>query len=98
MCRRRVVTEPYRRFFLKAVRGQLDQLSKKIGDTAPLQLAYGTLFIRERNLPAAETAYKRAQSLDPKCSAAHFGLGMLSLVRNDLAGADIELKAASDLA
>jgi tetratricopeptide (TPR) repeat protein len=80
------------------VRANLEKLSSQIGDTAPLQLAYGALFVRERNLPAAEAAYRRAQTLDPKSSAAHFGLGMLCLAQKDLKGAEPELKAAADLA
>src|SRR6266404_1053244 len=67
---------------LEAIRLRLEELSKQVGDTAPLQVALGTLNVREGNLKAAETAFKRAQTLDPQSAAAHYGLGTLWRVQN----------------
>src|ERR1043166_7271684 len=79
------------------VRRRLEKLSAKIGDTAALQLAFGTLHFREGDTNAAETAFKRALTLDPKSSGAHYGLGTLGWAQNDLKAADSELKIAAEL-
>src|ERR1051326_2339502 len=62
-----------------------------------MQLAFGTLDFRRGDLKAAEAAFKRAQTLDPKSGAAHYGLGNLCWAQNDPKGADLELKAAAEL-
>ena len=79
-------------------RKQLETLSRQIGQTAPLQLAFGELSFRAGDLNAAETAYKRAQELDPKSSRAYFALGNLYAAQNKLKEADEALKNAADLA
>jgi tetratricopeptide (TPR) repeat protein len=83
---------------LDDARLRLEKLSKQVGDTAPLQLAFGTLHLRGGDLNAAEAAFKRALSLDPKSSAAYFGLGTVCWAQNDLKGADSNLKTGADLA
>ncbi|MGO8927538.1 MAG: tetratricopeptide repeat protein [Limisphaerales bacterium] len=83
---------------LDDARQRLEKLSQQVGDTAPVQLAFGTLHLRGGDLKAAETAFKRALTLDPKSSAAFFGLGTLRWAQNDLKGADSNLKTGADLA
>ena len=39
------------------------------GEKAALLVALGNLSLRQRDVKAAETAFKRAQTLDPKSSA-----------------------------
>src|SRR5207237_366315 len=80
-----------------AVRERLDKLSAQIGDTAPLQLAFATLQFREGDTNAAEASFKRALTLDPKSSGAHYGLGTLAWAKKDLKAAEPELKTAADL-
>lgn len=82
---------------LRLVRQRLDQLAARVGETAPLQLASGMLQIRQGNLPEAESALKRALSLDPKSAAAHVARGALYVARNDLTNADLAFKTAADL-
>jgi len=82
---------------LTEVREYLGTLSGKYGDSAALQLAVGTLEMRAGNGEGAEAAFKRAQSLDPKSSAAWFAIGAVCLTRNDLTNADLALKTASEL-
>jgi len=66
---------------LADARLRLERLSRQVGDTAPLQLAFGTLHLRGGDLKAAETAFKRALALDPKSSAAYSGLGLSAGLR-----------------
>ena len=80
------------------VQKQLETLSGQIGQTAPLQLAFGELSLRAGDFKAAEAAYKRAQELDPKSSSAYFALGNLYAAQNKLKEADEALKNAADLA
>ncbi len=80
------------------VRQRLEELSAEVGETTPLQLAFGTLATRLGDLKAAEIAFKRAETLDPTSSAAHYALGNLFWAQNDLKGAELELKTAAELA
>jgi len=80
------------------VRQRLEELSAQAGETAPLQLAFGTLATRLGDLRAAEIAFKRAETLDPISSAAHYAIGNLFWAQNDLKGAELELKTAAELA
>lgn len=82
---------------LEETRQRLGQLAKRLGETSPVQLAYGALELREGNTNASFAALQGAVALDPKSSAAHYALGMLSWARNDLAAADAELKKAAEL-
>ncbi len=85
------------RMELDELRQRLEKLSAQVGDTAPLQLAFGTLSFRGKDFKAAEASFKRALAIDSKSSAAHFALGNLALFQNDLTNADTELKAAAEL-
>ena len=76
----------------------LDALSQKIGKTAPLEVAFGELDFRAGDVQAAEAAFKRALTLDPKCTDAYFDLGNLYGSRNKLKEAGDNLKTAANLA
>jgi tetratricopeptide (TPR) repeat protein len=79
------------------VRRALDQLKAKIGNTAPLELAYGTLSLRSGDLKAAEAAFLRAKELDPKNPAVYTSLGVVSLAKKDIPGAEQAFKTAAEL-
>jgi tetratricopeptide (TPR) repeat protein len=79
------------------VRKRLEALHKQLGDTAPLELAFGQLDIWTNDLKSAEAAFKRAQALDPKSSAVFFTLGNFYISQNRLKEADEALKTAADL-
>ena len=82
---------------LTAVRARLEKLSKQIGDTAPLELAFGVINFTGGDLKASETALQRALTLDPKSSAAYYTLGNLYLAQNKVKEADAAFKTATDL-
>lgn len=79
-------------------RKRLESLSKKIGQTASVELAFGHLCLRAGNASEAEDHFKRALAIDPKFSAAYFNLGHLYAEQNKLKEAEEALKSASDFA
>jgi tetratricopeptide (TPR) repeat protein len=79
-------------------RKRLESLSKEIGDTAPLELAYGVLETKRGDYKSAELSIKRSITLDGTSSAAYFALGSLYAAQNDTKNADAALKMAADLA
>ena len=56
---------------------RLEDLSKQIGDTAPLELGYGVLAYARGDQTAAQSALQHALALDPKFSAAYYSMGNL---------------------
>ena len=68
------------------------------GDTAPLEVALGTLSFRQRDLKTAETCFQAAAKLDPKFSDAYSALGNLYLAKQDVKQAEQAFKTAMDLA
>jgi tetratricopeptide (TPR) repeat protein len=82
---------------IEDARKRLLSLPPPAPDSAPVLVALGTLDFRQRHVKEAEAALQRAQSLDPKLSAAHSELGMLYRARNNLPKADAELKKAAEL-
>jgi len=68
------------------------------GETAPLEVALGTLSFRQRDLKTAEACFKGAVRLDPKFSDAYSALGNWYVEQNDLKQADQAFKTAADLA
>jgi len=80
---------------VEAARQRLQTLIRS-GDRAALEVAVGNLFFREHNLTNAETAFRRAQTLDPKSSAVNAALGTLSWAQNDLKTAAAGFKAAAE--
>lgn len=81
----------------EAMRQRLAKLSAQIGDTAPVQLALGFLYFRDGNTNAGAAAFQKAQSLDPKSSAAYSALATLYLVQRDLKQAEAAFKTAAEL-
>jgi tetratricopeptide (TPR) repeat protein len=79
------------------VRQRLQMLSQK-SDSASLQTALGRLALRAGDYKSAESAFKRAQTLDSKSSAAWSGLGALYLAQTNLTQAESAFKTAADLA
>ena len=83
---------------IAAAQKWLEAHSKKTGDTAAMELAFGILDYASGDEKAAETAVQRSLSLDPKFSNAHYTMGNLYLRKNMLKEADAEFKLAAELA
>lgn len=82
---------------LQAARTRLQQLPGGAAEGAPVVVALGLLDLRQKNFDAAESAFKRAATLDPKLASAHAALASLYRAKKDLPGVENELKAAADL-
>jgi tetratricopeptide (TPR) repeat protein len=67
------------------------------GDTAPLEVALGTLSFRQRDLKTAETCFQTAAKLDPKFSDAYSALGNVYLAQKDVKKAEQAFKTAMEL-
>ena len=67
------------------------------GDTAPLEVALGTLSFRQRDLITTETCFQKAAKIDPKFSDAYSALGNLYLAKQDLKQAEQAFKTAMEL-
>ncbi len=67
------------------------------GDTAPLEVALGTLSFRQRDLKTAETCFQNAIKLDSKFSDAYSALGNLYLAKQDVNQAEQAFKTAMEL-
>jgi tetratricopeptide (TPR) repeat protein len=79
------------------VQKRLEAISKQVGDTAGVELAFGVLDYAKGDLKASEVALQRAITLDPKSSSAYYTLGNLCLAQNRLKEADDNFKKAADL-
>lgn len=79
-------------------RQRLQKALQATGEKASLQVALGNLSLRQRDLPAAEAAFKRALALDPKSSAAYSALGNVYWSQNDLKQAEQAFQAAAEFA
>ena len=77
------------------MRARLQAIARN-GDTADIEVAFGTLAFHEHDFPTALADYKRALSMDPKSAAAFEALGTLQAVQDDVANASASLKAAAD--
>lgn len=80
----------------------LDEILRRLQNlpaqnTAPVQLALGFMELKQRHLPEAEAAFKRAQTLDPKSSAVYTALGSLFWAQKNLPQAEEALKKAAEL-
>ena len=82
---------------LEATKQRLQSLSAK-ADSAALEVALGSIALRARDLMAAETNFKRAQTLNPKFSAAWSALGTIYMAQTNLTQAETALKTAAELA
>ena len=81
---------------INATRLRLQKLSSS-GDTAPLEVALGSLSTRERDLKKAETCFQTAVRLDPKFADAYSALGNLYLLQKDVKQADQAFAKATEL-
>lgn len=82
----------------EVVRRRLESLSKRIGDTSGLELAYGVLDLRANDVKGAEAAFRRAEELDPRCGGAYFAQGSLYSAQKKFKEADAAFHRAADLA
>ncbi len=80
-----------------AVRQRLQQMQQK-GDSAALEVAMGTLALRQRDSTIGENDFNRAAALDPKFSDAYSALGSLYVMQKDLKRADNAFQKAAELA
>jgi tetratricopeptide (TPR) repeat protein len=77
-------------------RRRLDALRHQTGELPALNIAAGTLFIREGDFKQAEAQFRHAMELSPANADAHFALGKLFWLQNNLTNADAEFKIAAD--
>jgi len=77
---------------------RLEKLSKQVGNTAPLELAFAIVDYLSGDQKGTEAALRRSVALDPKYSAAYYTLGNLYTTQNKLKDADAAFKTAADLA
>jgi tetratricopeptide (TPR) repeat protein len=76
---------------------RLHEITSRLGETAPLQVAAAIIKLRQGDFAGAESGFKKAVETDPKSAAAHQALGNLYALKGDLKAADPEIKAAADL-
>jgi len=81
-----------------AARRRLQNLPPPAAEGAPALVALASLDFRQRRVREAEAGILRAQSVDPKSSAAWAALGVLRWSQNDLKAADEALKKSADFA
>ncbi len=81
-----------------ATRQLLRSLPAPASAGVPVLVAIASLDIRQRRFAEAETALIRAQTIDPKSSAAWAAMGVLRLAQNDRVSADQAFKQAADVA
>jgi tetratricopeptide (TPR) repeat protein len=83
---------------IEATRQRLIHLPAPASDSASVQLALGTLELKQRHFKEAEIALRRAVALDPKSSAAQAAMGNWYRVKNDLPQAEQAFKRAAEFA
>ncbi|MCX6908300.1 MAG: tetratricopeptide repeat protein [Verrucomicrobia bacterium] len=83
---------------IEETRQRLQKAIQASGERAALLVALGNLSLRQRDVKAAETAFKRAQALDPKSSAPYSALGNLYWMENNLKEAGQAFQAAAERA
>ena len=79
------------------IKQRLQVLSQK-ADSAALEVALGRIALRAHDFKSAESAFKRAQTLDPKLSAVWSAWSALSLGQTNLVQAESAMKMAAELA
>lgn len=77
---------------------RLTRIEGPAGALAEFHIARGTLALRNRDMAAAETLFRKAVSLNPESAEAHAAMANLHLARNDREAAREELQTAADLA
>lgn len=83
---------------IAAARQRLLSLPADVVAAAPVQVALGTLEMRERHLPEAEAAFHRALAQNPKSAAAEAALGVWNQGQNKLPDAEQAFKRAAEFA
>ncbi len=78
----------------RRLHGQAEPLKNR----AAWHLACGTLYGRTQDLQHAESEFKRALALDPKCGTAYLALSTVYLLRNDRKQAEAALQTAAGMA
>lgn len=81
---------------IQATSRRIQKLQQEDKDKPGYHLAFGSLYLRQRDAAKAEVEFKKALSLDPKSDAAHVALGNLYWIQNDLKRAEQEFKTAAD--
>src|ERR1039458_3728138 len=72
------------------------QTMARTGDRAVIEVALGNLALRDRDLAAAGSAFKKAQALDAKSPMVNAALATLAWAQGDLKQAESFFKAAAD--
>jgi tetratricopeptide (TPR) repeat protein len=75
-----------------------EQRLKELPETASTITALGLIQLRRQNVAAAESAFQRAVSMNPKLVAAHVASAALYRAKADKAATEQALKTAADLA
>jgi tetratricopeptide (TPR) repeat protein len=81
---------------IAAARQYLSKLPPAANQTL-LQVALGILSFRQQDYPAAQAAFQRAQTLDPKCPMVWSAMGVLAEQLKNLKQAETAFKTAADL-
>ena len=83
---------------IAAARQRLQSLPAAILSSAPVQVALGSLELRDHHLPAAEAAFRRAEAQNPKADYVQASLGVWYRIQNDLPQAELAFKRTSEYA
>ena len=83
---------------VEAAIGRLEAVRADFGGQARLHLALGTLYLRKRDVVAAERAFPEAVTREPKSVEAHLALANFFVGKRDATGAEREFKTAAELA
>lgn len=78
-----------------ASRQRLEAMART-GDRAPIEVALGSLDLRNHDLAGAATDFDKARALDSKSPAVNAALGSLAWAQKDLKQADQFFRAAAD--
>jgi tetratricopeptide (TPR) repeat protein len=78
-----------------AARQRLEAMARN-GDRAELEVALGDLALRENDLAAANAAFKKAQTLNPKSPAVNTALANAAQEQGDLKAAEAYYQAAAE--
>ncbi len=81
-----------------AARQKLLALPAAIQSSAPVQVALGSLELRERHAPAAEAAFRRAEALNPKADYVQAAWGIWFRSQNNAPQADLAFKRTTEYA
>jgi len=83
---------------LQDTRQRLASLKSTSERVAGYHVAWANLYLRQRDLKAAEAAIRQALLLDPKSSLAHGAMASFYVLHHDPTNALVEFKAAAELA